>query len=64
MVFVYELLNLLLVSPNSEKIKAISEKLEFDNNFAFSKNSDNLQGVWELRLSSSNSPFFYYPYYF
>jgi len=27
MVFVYELLNLLLVSPNSEKIKAISENL-------------------------------------
>ena len=57
MEFEDELLNLLLISPNSEKIKAIAEQLEFDYNFAFSKNRNDLQGVWELRWSSSNSPF-------
>ena len=38
MEFEDELLNLLLKSPNSEKIQAIAEHLEFDSNFAFSKN--------------------------
>ena len=55
-----ELLNLLLSSPNSEKIQAIAEKLELDYDFAFSKNSNDLKGVWELRWSSSNSPFLKY----
>ena len=55
-----ELLNLLLMSPNSEKIIAIAEKLEFNYSFAFSKNRSDLQGVWELRWSSSNSPFLKY----
>jgi len=58
-----ELLNLLLLSPNSEEIKAIVEKLELDYYFSFSKNGNDLQGVWELRWSSSNSPFLkYYPF--
>ena len=55
-----DLLNLLLKSPNSGKIQAIAEQLEIDNNFSFSKDKNDLQGVWELRWSSSNSPFFKY----
>ena len=60
MEFEDELLNLLLKSPNSDKIESIAEKLEFDSNFDFSKNRNDLQGVWELRWSSSNSPFLKY----
>ena len=51
------LLNLLLKSPNSGSIRTIAEQLEIDHNFSFSNNRNNLQGVWELRWSSSNSPF-------
>ena len=58
MEFEGELLNLLFKSPNSEKIQAIAEQLEIDYNFVFSKNRNNLQGLWEHRWSSSNSPFF------
>ncbi len=57
MEFEDELLNLLLKSPNSEKIKAIAEQLEIDHDFSFGKDRNDLQGVWELRWSSSNSPF-------
>ena len=55
-----ELVNLLLKSPNSEKIQSIAEQLEIDNNFTFSKDKNDLQGIWELRWSSSNSPFLKY----
>ena len=55
-----DLLNLILKSPNSESIQAIAEHLEFDHNFSFSKNRNDLQGVWELRWSSSKSPFLKY----
>ena len=55
-----KLLNLLHLSPNSQKIKFISEKLELDNNFTFKKNRNDLKGVWELRWSSSKSPFLKY----
>ena len=55
-----DLLNLLLKSPNSESIRTIAEKLEIDHNFSFSKDRNDLQGVWELRWSSSNSPFLKY----
>ena len=55
-----DLLNLLLKSPNSESIKTIAEQLEVDHNFSFSKDRNDLQGVWELRWSSSNSPFLKY----
>ena len=37
MEFEDELINLLLKSPNSEKIQTIANKLELDQNFAFSK---------------------------
>ncbi|MDA9746045.1 PAP/fibrillin family protein [Prochlorococcus sp. AH-736-K20] len=55
-----DLLNLLLNSPKSGKIQAIAEQLEIDHNFFFSKDRNALQGVWELRWSSSNSPFLRY----
>ena len=59
-----DLLNLLLKSPNSWSIQTIAEKLEIDNNFSFSKDINDLQGVWELRWSSSNSPFLKYSTYY
>ena len=55
-----DLLNLLLKSPKSGSILTIAEKLEIDHNFSFSKDRNFLQGVWELRWSSSNSPFLKY----
>jgi len=55
-----DLLNLLLTSPNSESIRTIAEQLEIGHNFSFSKNRNDLKGVWELRWSSSNSPFLKY----
>ena len=55
-----DLLNLLLKSPNSENIQNIAEQLEIDHNFSFSKDRYDLKGVWELRWSSSNSPFLKY----
>ena len=60
MEFEDELINLVLKSPNSVKIKAIAEQLEIDHNFSFNKDRNDLQGVWELRWSSSNSPFLKY----
>ena len=55
-----DLLNLLLKSPNSGRIKAIAEQLEIGHNFSYSEDKNDLQGVWELRWSSSNSPFLKY----
>ena len=52
-----DLLNLLLKSPNSECIQIITEQLEIDHNFSFIKDRNDLKGVWELRWSSTNSPF-------
>jgi len=54
------LLNLLLKSPNSENIQTIAEQLEIDHNFPFSKDRNDLQGIWELRWSTSKSPFLKY----
>ena len=55
-----DLLNLLLKSPNSESIRTIAEQLEIGHNFSFSKSRNDLKGIWELRWSSSNSPFLKY----
>ena len=55
-----DLLNLLIKSPNSESIRTIAEQLEIGHNFSFSKDRNDLKGVWELRWSSSNSPFLKY----
>ena len=60
MEFEDQLLNLILKSPNSEKIQAIVEQLEINHNFTFGNDRNDLQGVWELRWSSSNSPFLKY----
>ena len=60
MEFEDELLNLLIKSPNSGKVRATVEQLEFDHNFSYSKDRNVLQGVWELRWSSSKSPFLKY----
>ena len=40
-----DLLNLLLESPNSERIQTIAEQLEIDHNFSFSRDRNDLQGV-------------------
>ena len=55
-----DLLNLLLKFPNSESIQTIAERLEIDHNFSFNRDRNDLKGVWELRWSSSNSPFLKY----
>ena len=55
-----DLLNLLLKSPNSESISTVVKQLEIGHNFSFSKDRNDLHGVWELRWSSSNSPFLKY----
>ena len=60
MKFEDELLNLLIKATNSDKIQAISEQLEIIHNFSFSKDRNDLKGVWELRRSNSNSPFLKY----
>ncbi len=52
-----DLLTLLIKSTNSEYIQTILEQLEIDNNFSFSKDLNDFQGIWELRWSSSNSSF-------
>ena len=52
-----KLLNLLILSPKSVNNHSIAEKLELNHNFTFRKNRNDLKGVWDLRWSSSNSPF-------
>ena len=59
-----DLLNLILKSPNSESIQTIAEQLEIDRSFSFSKDKNDLKGVWELRWSSSNSLFLKYSPFF
>ena len=46
MEFEDDLLNLLLKSPNSSRIKTIAEQLEIDHNFSLSKDINDLKGVW------------------
>ena len=43
-----DLLCLLLKSANSKSIQTIAEQLENDHNFSFSKDRNDLQGVWSL----------------
>ena len=40
-----DLLNLLLKSPNSEKIQVMAEQLEIYHSFSYSKDRNDLQGV-------------------
>ena len=55
-----QLLELLISRPNTKKIKIIAEKLENDSNFILSNDKEKLKGIWELRWSSSKSPFLNY----
>ena len=51
-----DLLNLLLKSPNSESIQTIAEQLEIDHNFSFSKDRNDLQGVWAVSYTHLTLP--------
>ena len=55
-----KLIKLLFEKPNSKDILLLATKLEGNSNFILSKDIEKLQGVWELRWSSSNAPFLNY----
>ena len=55
-----QLLELLISRPNTKKIKTIAEELAKDSNFILSNDIEKLKGTWELRWSSSKSPFLNY----
>ena len=54
------LIKLLLDKTNSKDILLLATKLESNSNFILSKDIEKLQGIWELRWSSSNAPFLNY----
>ena len=55
-----KLIKLLFDKPNSKDILLLTAKLESNSNFILSKDIEKLQGIWELRWSSSNAPFLNY----
>ena len=55
-----QLLDLLLSSPNTKKIKNMAEELEKESKFTLNMDIEKLKGVWELRWSSSKAPFLNY----
>ena len=55
-----KLLNLLFDSPDANEIYNYAKKLEKDSNFNVKNDLQNLTGIWELRWSSSSSPFLNY----
>ncbi len=55
-----QLLDLLLSSPNTMKIKNMAEELEKESKFTLSRDIGKLKGIWELRWSSSKSRFLNY----
>ena len=55
-----QLLDLLLSSPKTKKIKNMAEELEKESKFTFNMDIEKLKGVWELRWSSSKAPFLNY----
>ena len=55
-----QLIKTIIEDQNSQKIVALTEKLESNSNFILSRDVENLKGIWELRWSSSNSPFLNY----
>ena len=55
-----KLIKLLFDKPNSKDILLLATKLESKSNFILSKDIEKLQGIWELRWSSSNAPFLNY----
>ena len=55
-----QLLDLLLLSPKTKKIKNMAEELEKESRFTISSDIEKLKGIWELRWSSSKAPFLNY----
>ena len=55
-----QLLELLVLKPNSKKIEIIANELKMETNFTLSKDIDKLKGIWELRWSSSKAPYLNY----
>ena len=55
-----QLLDLLLSSPKTKKIKNMAEELEKESKFTLNMDIEKLKGVWELRWSSSKAPFLDY----
>ena len=55
-----QLLDLLLSSHNTKKIKNMAEELEKESRFTTSSDIEKLKGIWELRWSSSKAPFLNY----
>ncbi len=58
--FEQQLLDLILSSPKTKKIKNMAEELEKESKFSLNMDIEKLKGVWELRWSSSNAPFLNY----
>ena len=54
------LINLLFQSPNSDEICNLAKKLEKESTFNIKNDLQILTGIWELRWSSSSSPFLSY----
>ena len=59
-----QLMDLLLSSPNTKKIKNIAEELEKESKFTLSNDIEKLKGIWELRWSSSFNLILNYYYKF
>ena len=55
-----QLLDLILSSPKTKKIKNMAEELEKESKFTLNMDIEKLKGVWELRWSSSKAPFLDY----
>jgi hypothetical protein len=55
-----QLLDLILSSPKTKKIKNLAEELEKESKFTLNMDIEKLKGVWELRWSSSKAPFLNY----
>ena len=55
-----QLLDLLLSSPKTKKIKNLAEELEKESKLTLNMDIEKLKGVWELRWSSSKAPFLNY----
>ena len=55
-----KLLKIIYKTPYSDKIGELAEKLEHKSDFIFSNDFEKLKGIWELRWSSSKSPFLKY----
>ena len=55
-----QLLDLILSSPKTKKIKNLAEELEKESKFTLDMDIEKLKGVWELRWSSSKAPFLNY----